>query len=315
MPSIDMPLDRLRDYRPALYREKDFESFWKNTIAEAVQQPLGVELTPYDLPARDVDCFSLRFDGFKGGKIAGWYLRPKSSGIHPALCIYHGYSMRAARPMDMLPFAAQGICVLSMDTRGQNGLSQDTAVYSDGHQMGWMTQGIRSPQEYYFRNVYADAVRALEVFASFKEVDTKRIAVTGGSQGGGLSLAAAALSARPMLALADIPFLCDFRRHQKSAAGPYPEIPAFLKVFPHLREQTMHSELFRQSKSRAAWIKCKTVISNCLCDDICPPSTIFATHNQITAEKHMEIYPYHKHEIPYEHNEFKFRALMETLKP
>jgi cephalosporin-C deacetylase len=316
MPSIDMPLDRLREYRPGLYREKDFESFWKTTIDEAKGQPLAVELTPYDLPARAVECFSLRFDGFKGGKIAGWYLRPKTPGPHPALCMYHGYSMRAARPMDMLPFAAQGISVLSMDTRGQNGLSQDTAVYSDGHQMGWMTQGIRSPEEYYYRFVYADAVRALEVLASFKEVDAKRIAVTGGSQGGGLSLAAAALSSRTILCLADIPFLCDFPRGiEISPAGPYPEIPAFLKVFPQQREQVMRTLSYCDNLNLAQWIKCKTIISNCLCDDICPPSTIFAVYNQISAEKQIEIYPYHKHEIPYEHNEFKFRALMETLRP
>lgn len=311
MPSIDMPLDRLREYRPALYRENDFEPFWKNTIEESKKQPLNVKLAPYDLPSRNVEFFALRYDGFGGGAIGGWYLRPKGSGKHPGLCMYHGYSLRGARPLDMLPFAEQGMCVISMDTRGQNGLSQDTAVYSDGHQMGWMTKGIRSPQEYYYRYVYADAVRALEVLASFAEVDAGKIAVTGGSQGGGLSLAAAALSQRPMLCLADIPFLCDFRRGVEICpAGPYPEIASFLKAFPHLREQTIRTVSYCDNLNLAPWIKCKTVISNCLWDDVCPPSTIFAVYYQIVAEKHMEIYPYHKHEIPYEHNEFKFRELM-----
>ena len=48
-------------------------------------------------------------------------------------------------------------------------------------------------------------------------------------------------------------------------------------------------------------IKCKTLICNCLWDDICPPSTIFAAYNHMTAPKQIEIYPFHKHEIPYEH--------------
>ena len=65
----------------------------------------------------------------------------------------------------------------------------------------------------------------------------------------------------------------------------------------------------------APWIKCRTIISNGLCDDICPPSTIFAVYHHISAEKKMEIYPFHKHEIPYEHNELKFRLLMEALRP
>ena len=216
--------------------------------------------------------------------------------------MYHGYSMRAGRPLDMLPIAAMGICVLSMDTRGQNGQSEDASSSPQGHFHGWMTKGIRSPQEYYFRYVYADAVRALEVLAaSFDEVDTKRIAITGGSQGGGMTLAAAALSPAPrFLALPDIPFLCDFPRGIEIApAGPYPEIPGFLKVFPNLQEQVMRTLSYCDNLNLAPWIKCKTIISNCLCDDICPPSTIFAVFNHITAEKQMEIYPYHKHDIPY----------------
>jgi len=57
------------------------------------------------------------------------------------------------------------------------------------------------------------------------------------------------------------------------------------------------------------------VILNCLWDDICPPSTIFAAYNHITAEKQIEIYPFHKHEVPLEYTETRFRLLMEMLRP
>src|SRR6266851_2312235 len=73
---------------------------------------------------------------------------------------------------------------------------------ADGHAIGWMTQGIRDPQDYYYRHAYADAVRALELLANRDEVDEKRLAVTGFSQGGGMALAVAALSERPILAMA-----------------------------------------------------------------------------------------------------------------
>jgi cephalosporin-C deacetylase-like acetyl esterase len=62
--------------------------------------------------------------------------------------VYHGYSGRAARPLDLLAMASQGMCVLSVDTRGQNGQSQDAAVYPEGHAHGWMTAGIRNPKTY-----------------------------------------------------------------------------------------------------------------------------------------------------------------------
>ena len=57
------------------------------------------------------------------------------------------------------------------------------------------------------------------------------------------------------------------------------------------------------------------MISNCLWDDVCPPSTIFAVYNHITAEKQIEIFPFHKHEVPIDHYETKFRLLMEVLNP
>jgi cephalosporin-C deacetylase len=309
-----MPLEQLRQYKPSLYRPDDFESFWERTVNEATSQPLNAELIPYELPARGVECFALRFDGFGGGRLAGWYLRPEARGKYPGICAYHGYSGRGQRPLDLLHYAQQGACVLSMDCRGQNGQSQDTAVYPEGHYSGWMTAGIRDPQTYYYRHVYGDALRALEVLANREEVDAQRLVITGASQGGGLSMAVAALSRRPQLALADIPFLCDFRRGISiTPIGPYPEIAHFIKAFPQLYEQTIRTLSYFDCLNLAPWIQCRTVISNGLWDDICPPSTIFAVYNHLTCEKQMEVYPFHKHEVAYEHNELKFRAIADVM--
>jgi cephalosporin-C deacetylase len=312
MGSIDMPLEQLRQYKPSLYREADFDEYWTGTLREAMRQPLNAELIPYALPARGLECYAVRFDGFGGGRIAGWYVRPAATGKYPAVCVYHGYSGRAPRPLELIHLAHQGMCVLSMDCRGQNGQSQDTAVYPEGHFLGWMTRGIRDPQSYIFRYVFADAVRALEVLARRDEVDEERIAITGISQGGGITLAAAALSPRPALALADVPFLCDYRRAISIApAGPYLEIPNFLKSFPLLQDQAIRTLSYCDCLNLAPRITCKTVILNCLWDDICPPSTIYAVYHHMTAPKEMEVYPFHKHEVPYEHTETKFRLIME----
>ena len=324
MPSIDLPLDQLRQYKPPLYREADFEPFWDATVADALKQPINAELIPYDLHTKGVVCYAVRFDGSRAAgdphaasRIAGWYVRPEASGKFPAVCHYHGYGGRGPRPLDVLALASQGVCVLSMDCRGQNGQSQDAATYPEGHQLGWMTQGIRTPKTYYFRHVYADALRALELLAHRDEVDARRLAVTGFSQGGALSLAVAALSERPILCLPDGPFLCDFRRAIEIApVGPYAEIPAFLKGFPHLYEDAIRTLSYFDNVNLAPWVTCRTIVCNCLWDDVCPPSTVFAAYHHIgTAEKRIDVYPFHKHEVPYEHQETKFRAIVETLRP
>jgi cephalosporin-C deacetylase len=114
----------------------------------------------------------------------------------------------------------------------------------------------------------------------------------------------------------DIPFLCDFRRSiQIAQTGPYQEITVFLKSFPHLYETAIRTLSYCDNLNLAPRIRCRTIVSNGLWDDICPPSTIYAVYNHITSEKQMEIYPFHKHEVPYDHNELKFRTLMDVLRP
>jgi cephalosporin-C deacetylase len=317
MPSMDMPLDALHRYKPSLYREEDFSTFWTSTVSEAMSQPLNAELVPYDVHAKGVTCYAVRFDGFGGGRIAGWYLRPDAAGKVPGLMCYHGYGGRGQRPLDLLAIASQGIAVLSMDCRGQNGESQDTSIVPEGQVGGWMTKGIRDRKTYYYRYVYADALRALELLARRHEVDPDRLALTGGSQGGGITLAAAALTERPLaLAMPDIPFLCDFRRAiEITGAGPYPEIITLLKAFPEWRDRAMRTLSYFDCMNLAPDIRCRTIVSNGLWDDVCPPSTIFGMYHHLQCEKQMAVYPYHKHEVPYEHNELRFRTLIEVLRP
>ena len=317
MPSIDMPLEQLRQYRPSLYREADFEEFWDATVAEAAKQPLNAELIPYRLPSAGLEFYAVRFDGFGGGRLAGWYARPKAAGKFPGVCVYHGYSGRGTRPVDLLWLASQGACVLSMDCRGQNGQSDDALAATEGHAPGWMTKGIRDPRSYYYRFVYADALRALDLLAEREEVDEDRLGVTGLSQGGGLTLAVAALSKRKVaLAMPDIPFLCDYRRAiQIAQGGPYPEIPLMLKGFPHLYEQALRTLSYFDCLNLAPWVRCRTLVSNCLWDDVCPPSTIFGVfHHIASTQKRMEIYPFHRHEVPYDHRETQLREMAEAFR-
>jgi len=97
MPSIDLPLDQLRQYKPPLYRAADFESFWDETTAGALKQPQNAELIPYDLRAKGVVTYAVRFDGYRPtnpgaasastppSRIAGWYVRPEATGKFPAM--------------------------------------------------------------------------------------------------------------------------------------------------------------------------------------------------------------------------------------
>jgi len=134
MPSIDMSLEQMR-HIASLYREADFESFWDQTITAAINQPSNAELIPYNLSARGLECFAVRFDGFEGEELPGGICGRsgrESSGI---VCLPR-YSGRGTRPLDLVEYASQGVCVLSMDCRGQNGQSQESRRGAGGHYSG-----------------------------------------------------------------------------------------------------------------------------------------------------------------------------------
>lgn len=314
MPSIDLPLDQLRTYRPQTEPPADLDGFWDRVVAEALAAPLQVALEARPPRLAGVEVYALRFAGFGGGEVTGWYVRPQGDGPFPGVVCYHGYSGRGSRPLESYPLAAQGIAVLSMDCRGQagdaGGLASPGAAGA-----GWLTWGLDSPEHHYYRTVYADAVRAAEVLCTEDEVDAGRVAFTGVSQGGGLTLAAAALSSRPAFVWADLPFLCDFPRAvQVATADPYPEIARFLRQRPDLEQQAFATLAYLDVANLAPRVRCPVVVTVSLWDDICPPSTIFGAFSRIaSSDKQLLVNSFHGHRPPYETEEARLVALVERL--
>ncbi|MCL6547928.1 MAG: acetylxylan esterase [Alicyclobacillus sp.] len=313
-----MPLEQLQSYRPALTRQPDFEAFWDEAKRELAEQPAQVALQPAEYPLDGVKMYELTYRGLGGALIRGWYAVPDRPGPHPGLVCYHGYnhSMEGAIH-DIANWAAHGYAAFGMQVRGQQG-SEDNSVSPHGHYAGWMTKGILDPRTYYYRGVYMDAIRALEVLASRPEVDPSRIGVTGGSQGGALSLAAAALSDIPAVCAADYPYLAHFRRAIDVApAGPYLEINEFFRRNgdPSVEERAMLTLSYYDVMNLAPWIRCPVQVSIGLIDAITPPSTVFAAYNHLTApNRRILVYRYFGHEyIPRAHTE-KLRFLRQYLK-
>jgi len=109
---------------------------------------------------------------------------------------YIGYGGGRGLPAEHALLPAAGFAMFVMDTRGQGGQWTVGATGDIGpgpEYSAVMTRGIASPESYYYTRLYTDAVLAAETAAGLAGVDETRIAVSGGSQGGGLALATAAL--------------------------------------------------------------------------------------------------------------------------
>ena len=221
----------------------------------------------------------------------------------PVVVEFIGYGGGRQFGFNWLLWASAGYAHFVMDTRGQGSTwsSGDTPdLYSDGgnaHFPGSMTKGILDPQHYYYRRVFTDAVRAIEAARSHPEVDEARVAVTGGSQGGGISIAAAGLVPDVAVAMPDVPFLCHYRRATEIVDSyPYKEIAEYCHIHRDKVENVFNTLSYFDGVNFAARAKAKTLFSTGLMDQVCPPSTVYAAFNHWAGEKDIKVYTYNGHE-------------------
>ena len=262
-----------------------------------------VELRPHPLKTRFAECFDLYFTGVGNARIHAKYLRPKvSSEPHPAVLMFHGYSGSSGDWNDKLSYVSQGYSVAALDCRGQGGKSEDPGGHKGNTLRGHIIRGLDdSPERLLYRSLYLDTAQLARIVMSFEEVDEARVGATGGSQGGGLTLACAALEPRIKKAAPVYPFLCDYQRvwEMDLAAGAYEELKTFFRNFDphHDREEEIFTRLgYIDNQHLANRIRAEILMSVGLMDTICPPSTQFAAYNKINSKKALVIYPDFGHE-------------------
>jgi cephalosporin-C deacetylase len=302
MPFFDLNASELPAYRSSAIAPADFDSFWSSTLAEARQFPLNARFEPFDAALPLVEVFDVTFAGWGGHPIRGWYIKPRGPADHGAVVKYIGYNGGRGFPQDHLLWPASGRPVLVMDTRGQgSGWARgDTPdpVGSDPSHAGYMTRGIASPQSYFYRRVFTDAVRAIEALRGRTEIDPARIATVGGSQGGALALVAASLDPSVKAVASDVPFLSDFPRAIGLAPrDPYGEVSRYLSIHRDMVETAFRTLNYFDTVNHVPRAKAKALFSVALMDTICPPSTVYAAFNAYGgASKTISSYTFNDHE-------------------
>ncbi|MFF2886557.1 acetylxylan esterase [Paenibacillus sp. NPDC057967] len=316
----DLPLEQLRAYKPLPTRQDDFDDFWNTTLEKLAEVPLHYESTELSYPVKGIKVYRVLYTGFHHATIEGLLALPEGSDPLPGIVAYHGYNWCQDSDIhETVNLALKGYAVLKMMCRGQHGLSVDNVVSSNGHVTGWMAKGIQNRDEYYYRAVYMDAVRAIDVLAAMPEVDRERIAVTGGSQGGAITLAAAALSDKPKLAVADYPYLSDFQRSIDLAPrGPYGELNEYFRRHsgnPEIETNALRTLSYFDLINLAPRIRCYSWMTIGLVDDITPPSTVFAVYNHLQCPKDIAVYRYFGHELMPGSITTRLQLFMDYLQP
>ncbi|PZU44523.1 MAG: acetylxylan esterase [Microbacterium sp.] len=303
MPRLDLPLDQLEIFRPEVREPADFDVFWRDTLADARSAAGNVMCAPVSSPFTTCDVYDVTFPGFGGDPISAWLVTP--AGVNeplPTVVEFAGYGGGRGLPSEHLRWASAGFAHLVMDTRGQGSVWGTGGQTPDPHGAGpstpgVMTRGIESPHDYYYRRLITDAVRAVDAARSLPIVDSRRVAVAGISQGGGIAVAVSGLCDGLIAVMPDVPFLCHFERAlELTARDPYTEIVQYLSVHRGAEERVLNTLSYIDGVNHAARASAPALFSVALMDDICPPSTIYAAYNRYAGSSEITVYPYNAHE-------------------
>jgi cephalosporin-C deacetylase len=271
----------------------DFDAFWDAAKKELQTVAPNYNIIPQTgkLDDSKFDVHMVEMKSLGNVLVRGWYVAPKGKKNIPGVLHVQGFSSDMATQL----YGNDNYAGFFLNIRGHGNSTDDVKPGFPGY----LTYGLASKETYIYRGAYMDCIRALDFLASRSEVDTSRLAVRGGSQGGALSFITAALDKRIKCMAPDVPFLSDFRNYFKLAYWPGNEFFDYAKKNNQSMEPVYETLRYFDIKNHATNISVPTLMTVGLHDDVCPPAINFAAYNNVNcADKSYVLFPSLGHKVP-----------------
>jgi cephalosporin-C deacetylase-like acetyl esterase len=274
--------------QPTVKDPADFDIFWTNAIAEARNVNLDPMLTL--MPERctsEINVYHISFqnNAFMS-RIYGILAVPKKPGKYPAILKVPGAGIRPYAGDTRL--AATGSITLEIGIHGIP-VNLDIQVYNNlngGALAGYPNIRLNDRDAFYYKRVYIGCVRAIDFIFTLPEFDGTNIAVTGGSQGGALTIVTAGLDKRIKFAAAMYPALCDNTGYLNKRAGGWPHYFKTSEPKPGEVETLGYYDVVNFARR----ITVPGYYTWGFNDLTCPPTSMFSAYNVITAPKELYIF-------------------------
>ena len=226
-------------------------------------------------------------NSFEGTRIRAWYTIPTGeppAGGWPAVMEVPGYGGIMPLPLHLVQY---GYATLSLHPRGQGESLKEWEIEHGTR----LVYNVTDKDRYYYRAAYMDCIRGVDFLHSREEVNTGRIGVWCASQGGGLTLATAALDHRVGAAVARVPWPCNFPVAAELTSWPYVELHDYLAAHPQERDAALATLAYFDPVEFADAIACPTLIGAVKIDEVHPLRTIMPAFEAISGMKSIVVYP------------------------
>ncbi len=293
------------DVKYAPTRPADFDTYWQKTKAELDSIPPQYQLTYLPKKSNEkVDAYEVEFHSLGNVRVRGYYTQPKNKTNLPALLHVQGYSS-VMEVWDL----KEDMAAFFLNIRGHGNSQTDV---NPGFP-GYLQHGIDDKDRYIYRGAYMDCIRAIDFLCSRPEVDTARLAVEGGSQGGALSIATASLDKRIKFCAPDVPFLSNFRLYFDIAQWPsneFKQLERRGRSWENIYGVLDYIDIMNHTPN----ISIPVLMGVGLFDDVCPPAINFSAYNNLnTSEKSYILYPEAGHSLPETHFGVKMKWLRQKF--
>lgn len=274
---------------------QDFSQFWKAALKEARKVDLQPEY--FDVPSATNDQFVTRLVRLHVGKnkwMQGYLTMPRDGKQYPVVLCPPGAGSTKIYPSDYFP--KENCIYLKIEIHDNDQRLPDDE-YNEMRRKkcdGYMRRGMASKDTYYYKDVYVGCARAVDFLCSLPEWDGKNVIVTGGSQGGALTIVTAALNEKVTLCAPFYPALCDLTGFLHQRAGGWPKFfSSYYKDSQVDVPQTQAEETLQYFDvvNFARQLKVPTFMSWGYNDDTCSPTSVWSAWNEIQAPKEKDITP------------------------
>lgn len=290
------------EIRPYTKEPADFLDFWNKNIEDMRAFPLTYTKTKAEEYCTDkVDCYLLKITLNKQKQAVYAYLfYPKGAqkGQCPVVLCPPGAGIKTIKePLRHKYYTENGCIRMEMEIHGLNPTLpketfDDMTKAFNGRDNGYLFNGLEDPDRYYMKRVYLALIRCLDLLTSLPEWDGRNVIVQGGSQGGALSMVAAALDSRVTQCIVNHPALSDMAAYSAGRTGGYPH---FNRVEGMFNDKTLRTMAYYDVINFARHITCDTYMTWGYNDDTCPPTTSYAVWNTLTCPKEALITPVNEH--------------------
>lgn len=290
------------EIKPVVKMPSDFSEFWDKAKAENAKIPIDARLIL--LPERCTEksnVYELSIQNYQyGSRIYGILCVPKAPGKYPALLRVPGAGVRPYN--GDVASSDKGIISLEIGIHGIP-VTMERKVYdnmANAALKNYQFNNWDDRDKIYYKRVYLGCIKAVDYIFSMPEFDGSNIVVAGGSQGGALSIVTAALDNRIKGLIAFYPALCDLNGYLEGRAGGWPHLFRNNTDKPCVLEEKVKTAQYYDVVNFARLVKVPGFYSLGYNDMVCPPTSMYAACNSITAPKTFMLVPEIAHYAYYE---------------